>query len=90
MISKPMVSLAQTVQLSCTKTNTISKGIETRFYMCHLEVPSGASKMVSKAMVRLVQTMDLSCIDTNTISKRTETGFHMTHVSWEFHLVHPK
>jgi hypothetical protein len=85
-----MVSLAQTVQLSCTKTNTISKGIETRFYMCHLEVPLGASKTVSEAMVRLAQTVDLSCIDTNTISKWTETRFYMTHVTWEFHWVRPK
>jgi hypothetical protein len=33
MISEPMVRLAQIVQLSCTETNTISKMIETRFYM---------------------------------------------------------
>jgi hypothetical protein len=36
MISKPMVCLAKTVHLSCIKTNTISKGIETRFYMTHV------------------------------------------------------
>jgi hypothetical protein len=36
MISKPMVHLAQTVHLSCTETNTISKHTETRFYMIHV------------------------------------------------------
>jgi hypothetical protein len=34
-ISEPMVHLAQIVQVSCTETNTISKRIETRFYMTH-------------------------------------------------------
>jgi hypothetical protein len=36
MISEPMVHLAQTMHLSCTKTNTISKQTETRFYMTHV------------------------------------------------------
>jgi hypothetical protein len=36
MISKAMVRLAQTVDLSCTKTNTTSKRIEMRFYMTHI------------------------------------------------------
>jgi hypothetical protein len=31
----PMVRSVQTVQLSCTDANTISKQIETRFYMTH-------------------------------------------------------
>jgi hypothetical protein len=35
-ISKPMVRLAQTMHLSCTETNTISKTIEMRFYMTHV------------------------------------------------------
>jgi hypothetical protein len=33
MISEPMVCLAQTVHLSCTNTNSVSKWIETRFHM---------------------------------------------------------
>jgi hypothetical protein len=33
MIPKPMERLAQTVHLSYTETNTISKRIKTRFYM---------------------------------------------------------
>jgi hypothetical protein len=36
MISEPMVCLAQTVHLSCTNTNTLSKWIETRFHMTHV------------------------------------------------------
>jgi hypothetical protein len=33
MISEAMVRLVQTVDLSCTETNTIYKWTETRFYM---------------------------------------------------------
>ena len=33
MISEPMVRLAQTVHLSCTDTNTVSKQTKTRFHM---------------------------------------------------------
>ena len=36
MISKPMVCLAQTMHLSCTDTNTISKEKEVRFHMTHV------------------------------------------------------
>jgi hypothetical protein len=36
MISEAMVRLVQTVDLSCTKTNTISKWTETTFYMTHV------------------------------------------------------
>ena len=43
--------------------------------VCHLGVPSGASKMISEPMVRLAQTMHLSCVEVNTISKRTKTSF---------------
>jgi hypothetical protein len=31
-----MVRLVQTVDLSCTETNTISKLTEARFYMTHI------------------------------------------------------
>jgi hypothetical protein len=33
---EPMVRLAQTVELSCAKTNTISKRTKTRFHMTHV------------------------------------------------------
>jgi hypothetical protein len=36
MISKPVVCLAQTVHLSCTDTNTISKWTKTRFDITHV------------------------------------------------------
>ena len=36
MISEPMVRLAETVHLSYTKTNTISKWTEMRFHMTHV------------------------------------------------------
>jgi hypothetical protein len=35
-ISKPMVRLAQTVHLSCAKTNTISKRTETSFHLTYI------------------------------------------------------
>jgi hypothetical protein len=87
-----MVRLVQTVHLSCTETNTISKKDRKEILhdARHLGIPSGASKTVSEAMVRLVQTMELCCTDTNTISKRTKTRFYMTHVTLELHQVRPK
>jgi hypothetical protein len=35
-VSEAMVRLVQTVYLSCTNTNTISKWTKTRFYMTHV------------------------------------------------------
>jgi hypothetical protein len=35
-ISELMLHMVQTMHLSCTKTNTISKWTETRFYMIHV------------------------------------------------------
>jgi hypothetical protein len=35
-VSEAMVRLVQTVDLSCTDTNTISKRTKTRFYMTHV------------------------------------------------------
>jgi hypothetical protein len=50
-----MVRLEQTVHISCTCTNTITKWTETRFDMTHvtLGVLLGASKVIAEAMVRL-------------------------------------
>ena len=36
LISEPMVRLVQTVHLSCTRTNTVSKRTKTRFHMTHV------------------------------------------------------
>jgi hypothetical protein len=48
---------------------------------CHLEHPSGASKMIFEPMVRLTQTVHQSCINISTISKCTKTRFHMAQIS---------
>ena len=83
MISKPMVHLAQTMHLSCTDTNPVSKQKESEIPRdpCHLGVPSGVSKMIVEPMVRSTQTVHLSCTDTNTVSKENEVRFHMTNVT---------
>jgi hypothetical protein len=54
MISQRMTCLVQTVDLSCSDTNTISKRTKTSFLLdpCHLAIPSGASKTISEPMVR--------------------------------------
>jgi len=70
-IYEPMVRLAQTMHLSCTGTNTVSKqkSREIPYDPRHLGLPLGASKMISESMVRLAETVHQSCTDTNTISK---------------------
>ena len=73
MISEPMVRLVQTVHLSCTHTDTISKRTnEIPHDPRHVGVPSGVSKTIYEPMVRLAQTVHLSYINTNTISKWTK------------------
>ena len=71
MMSKPMVRLAQTVHLSFTNTNTISKWTKNKIPKDprHLVVPSGASKPIFEPMVRLTQSVHLYGTDANTISK---------------------
>jgi hypothetical protein len=83
MVSEAMVRLVQTVDLSCTYTNTISKRDRNVIlnHPRHVGVPSGASKMICESMVRLAQTMHLSWIMISTISKRTETSFHLNIVT---------
>ena len=65
MISEPMVRLAQTVDLSCTDTNTVSKEKEVRSHM-----GSGASKTISEPTVRSTQTVHLSCFKISTMSEK--------------------
>jgi hypothetical protein len=73
-ISKPMVCLAQTMHLSCTDANTISKQTnEIPHDPRHLGVPLGACKMISEAVVRSVQTVRLSCVKVSTIPEQTES-----------------
>ena len=77
MISVPEVYSAQTVHLSCTKTNIISKQTETSFHLTYitLEYHSGVPKAISMQVVHSVQTVHLSCDEVNTISKPIETSF---------------
>jgi hypothetical protein len=65
-ISKPIVHLTQTVDLSCVKISTIFTQTEVALEPHRLGVPSGASKMISEQLVRLAQTVHLSCTDSNT------------------------
>ena len=91
MIYEPMVRSGQSVQLSCTNTNTLQMDRnELPLEPCNLVLPLGASKTIYVPMVCLAQTMDLSCIDTNTVSKWIEMRFHMTNISKEIHQVRPK
>ena len=81
-IFEPMVRLAQTVHLSCTNTNTISKRIETRFHMTH--VTKEFRLVHPKLFLSLWYIRCKPCnylAPTLTLSKRIETRFHMTHVT---------
>jgi hypothetical protein len=49
--------------------------------LCHLGVPSGASKMISKPMACSAQTMHLSSIKIVRISKRNKIRLYMTHLT---------
>jgi hypothetical protein len=75
-----MVRMAQTVHLSCTETNTMSKKDRNEILHDprHLGVPSGASKMISEPVVQFAQIVRLSCTEPNTISKQIETSFHLS------------
>jgi hypothetical protein len=79
-ISKPLVCLAQTMQLSCIKISTSPKDSnKLPLEPHHLGVSSGAYKMISEPMVCLAQIVHLYCNDPNSVSKRTEMTFQMTH-----------
>ena len=84
-ISEPMVRLAQTMHLSCTDTNTVSKRKEVRLHMTHVTfgVPSGATKMIYEPMVCSTQTVQLSCVKISTISKRSELSLEPRHLGYD-------
>ena len=91
MVSQPMVHQAQTVHLSCTKTNTVSKRTKVRFYMTHvIQEFHRVSKLISQHMVRSLQTVHLSCIKISNISKHTKLSFHLRLFTQEYHWVRPK
>jgi hypothetical protein len=82
MTSEPKVLLAQTVQLSCLDTNTVSDRTKTKFHMPRrLVVPSGAYKMIFKPLVRSTQTVHLSCVKISAISEQTESSFYLSLVT---------
>jgi hypothetical protein len=64
MISMPMVRSLQTLHLSCTDTNTMSKWTKTRFHTTHITYEFHR--------VRPKLFMHLSFVKISTISKRTE------------------
>ena len=85
-----MLHYVQTLHLSCTKTNTVSKQTKARFHDTrHLGVPSCASRLISKHMLRSIQTMHLCCIRISTISKLTEPSFHLSLFNQEYKIVRP-
>ena len=91
MVSQAMMHQAQTVYLSCTKTNSVSKQTEARFHMTHViqELYCDASKQISQHMVCSMQTMHLSCIKISTISKQIEPTFHLSLFTQDYHQVLP-
>jgi hypothetical protein len=75
-------SLAQTVHLSCTDTNLVSKRIEMRFQKTHAPRSFiGYVKNDFRANGMLEQTMHLSWVKISTISKWTKTSFHLSLVT---------
>jgi hypothetical protein len=92
MISEAMVCLVQTVDLSCTDFNIISKRTETGFYMTqtnqnelpfeprHLGIPSGASKMIWGYCTFGAIRAPIMHRNKHYLQK-IETRFYMTHVT---------
>jgi hypothetical protein len=71
MIYEPVVCLVQTVQLSCTDTNTLqTERNEIPHDPRQLGIPSRVTKMIFKPTVRSEQNVH--------ISKQTETSFHLS------------
>jgi hypothetical protein len=70
MISKPMVHLVQTMHLSCTDTNTVSKQKEERFHKTH--VTSEFHRVRPKWFSSLWYIRRKACTSLANISKWTE------------------
>ena len=92
MIFEPNVCSTQTVHLSCTNTNTVSKYYETRFHMTHVtkEFHWVRPKTTSEPMIHSAEIVNLSCVKISTISKQTESSFHLSLITLEYHRVCPK
>jgi hypothetical protein len=87
-----MVCLAQSVHLSYTDTNTVSKTDRNKIPPDphHIVVPSGVSNTIFEPLVRSMQTVHLSCVKITNTSKRTELRFQLSLVTWEYHRACPK
>ena len=69
----------QTVHLSCTNTDTVSKRTETRFHITHVTKGSiGCIQNDAEPMVRSVQTVHLSSIKISNISKQTKMSYGLS------------
>jgi hypothetical protein len=92
MIFGPMVRLTQTVHLSCTDTNTVSKWTETRFHRTHIteELYRVRPHRFFEPMVLSPETMHISCVKISTISKQNETSFQLGLVISEYLWMRPK
>ena len=91
MVSQSMVHPTQTMHLSCTETNTISK--QTKAILDdthHLGVLSGACKLIFKHMVCSIQTLHPSYMKISTISKQILSSFHLSLFTYEYHRVLPQ
>jgi hypothetical protein len=85
MVYEAMVCLVQTMDPSCTDTNTIPKQTETRFYWS-LVTEEYHPVHPKQFLYQWYIWRKLSCTKTNTISKWTKSRFYMTRVTLEFHM----
>jgi hypothetical protein len=82
MISEPVVRSAQTVHLSCTETNTISKQTETSFHLTYITC---VYHQVCPNHFHARGTFGANRAhvfpENKTISKRIKMSFHLIHVT---------
>jgi hypothetical protein len=92
MFSETVVCSAQTMHISCTDTNTVSKRTQNMVphNPRHLGVLSGVFKMIFEPVVRSVQTVHLSCVKLSTMFKWTKTSIHPSLVTCKYHWGRPK
>jgi hypothetical protein len=81
MIFEAMVHLAQTVHISCTETNTVSKRNKTSLHLTIVTSEYHPMHPKQFLSIWLAQTVHLLCTKANTISKRTKRRFYITHVT---------
>jgi hypothetical protein len=86
--SEPLVRLAQTMQLSCTDTNTISKWTKSSIHLSLVNYEYHRVRL--KLFLSLWYIWSKPCADPDIVSERTKMRFHMAHVTKKFHRVHPK